>query len=115
MWSKLLIGVALFAFLHILVWFSANLQFVKGFDAQRTLFICVMLAVPISLSAYYASKFTYEALENSLWAVRFIGFGTSYLVFPILTWLLLGESMFSLKTLTCVGLSVLIVYIQVFW
>jgi hypothetical protein len=36
-------------------------------------------------------------------------------VFPILTWWLLKESMFTPKTMVCIALSFLIVCIQVFW
>ena len=75
----------------------------------------VTLAIPTSLAAYYASRFTYAALDEQVWAVRFIGFGTSYLVFPLLTWWLLKESMFTPKTLICIMLSMLIIAIQVFW
>ena len=101
--------------LHALVWFSTNLQFVKGVDPSKTIWYAVALAIPTTLVAYFATRFTYSALEDSLWAVRFVGFGTSYLIFPILTWGFLGESMFTLKTLICVFLSLLIVCIQVFY
>ena len=70
------------------------------------------LAIPTSLLAYYATRIGYSALGDSVWSLRFIGFGTSYLVFPVLTWLLLGESMFNLKTMLCIGLSFVIVGIQ---
>jgi len=98
-----------------MVWFAANLQFVKGFESSKTLLYTIILSAPISITAYYATRITYSSLEDSLWAVRFIAFGMSYLIFPILTWALLGESMFTLKTISCVFLSILIVYIQVFY
>ncbi len=113
--AKLIIGCFLFCLLHVMVWFSTNLQFVKGFESSRTLLYAIGLSIPITVTAYFATKITYTALEDSLWAVRFIAFGMSYLVFPVLTWALLGESMFTLKTLSCVLLSILIVFIQVFY
>lgn len=115
MWYQLLISALLFTVLHIFVWFSANLQFVKDMDQERSLFIALMLSIPITLCAYYATRVAYSALDGSLWSVRFIGFGISYLVFPILTWAVLGESMFTFKTLSCILLSFIIVYIQVFF
>ena len=115
LWGNLGIGVALFVVLHIMIWFSTNLQFVSETAAQKSLAVTLALSIPISLCAYYGSRFTYEALENSVWAVRFIGFGTSYLIFPILTWVLLRESMLTPKTLVCILLSIIIVCIQVFW
>ena len=115
MWSNLLIGVTFFIVLHVMVWFSTNLQFVNSEISDKSLLISLFLAIPISLCAYYGSRFTYTGLDSSVWAVRFIGFGTSYLIFPILTWVILKESMFTPKTLVCILLSAVIVCIQVFW
>ena len=70
-------------------------------------------SVPISLCAYYASRLGYGELGDSAWGVRFLAFGTSYLVFPVLTYLMLGESMFTFKTMICVALSVIIISIQI--
>lgn len=111
---QLILGVSLFILLHTFVWFSANLQFVEGFESSKVIWISLLLSIPTTLCAFYASKATYAAMDDSLWAVRFIAFGISYLIFPVLTWIFLHESMFTLKTLLCVSLSLLIVCIQVF-
>ena len=113
-YNVLLIALCLFLVTHSLVWFSVNLQFVSGEWADKSLLITLVIGIPTSLAAYYASRYGYMALEESAWGVRFLGFGTSYLVFPILTWFLLGESMFTLKTTICIFLSVLILLIQIF-
>jgi hypothetical protein len=42
-----------------------------------------------------------------------VAFGISYLIFPALTWYFLNESMFTWKTMTCILLSFIILYIQV--
>ena len=115
LWGKLAIGMLLFTGLHTLVWFSTNLQFMKTDIAAKSLQISVLLAIPATMCAYFASKSTYQALDGSVWAVRFIGFGTSYLVFPILTYIMLKESMFTPKTLTCTFLAFIIVLIQIYW
>ena len=112
---KFFLGVLLFILTHILVWFSTNLQLVEKFNSVNTFALTVFLAIPTSVTAYYATRLVYDSLEDSLWAVRFVGFGVSYLVFPILTWMMLGESMFTPKTLVCIFLSLLIVLIQVFF
>lgn len=115
MWPGLFYGIVLFTTLHIGVWFSTNLQFVSEDLASKSLLISLSLAIPTTLCAYFGSRFIYEALDNSAWAVRFIGFGTSYLIFPALTWILLKESMLTPKTMLCIFLSFVIVCIQVFW
>ena len=107
-------GLGIFALVvvHILVWITTNLQLVEGWkDSDKIWWIIVGLAIPTSVVAAYATKLLYASSE-SVWSIRFIGFGTSYLVFPIMTWLLLHESMFTLKTTLCIFLSVVILVIQ---
>ena len=106
------IGVASLIMVHILVWLTTNLQLVEGWkDSGKVWWVIIGLAIPTSLVAAYATKSLYSSLD-SVWAIRFIGFGTSYLVFPVMTWILLGESMFTLKTLLCIALSIVILMIQ---
>ncbi len=103
----------LFLLLHIFVWFSSNSQFISESWNQKSFYIMLGVSIPISLCAYYASRLGYAELGDSAWGVRFLAFGTSYLVFPLLTYMMLGESMFTLKTLICVALSIVIISIQI--
>ena len=112
---KLLTGMLLILCLHTMIWFSANLQFVKNDIATKSLYIALAFAIPVTLCGYYGTRYIYEALDGSVWAVRFVGFGLSYFTFPLLTWYYLNESMFTIKTMLCICLSVLILCIQVFW
>mgnify|MGYP003122973765 FL=1 len=113
--KKLIIGVCLWILLHFMVWWCTNLQFVKDYWRENAIYVALVLAIPITLAGFFATRFTYEGLGNTLWGARFIAFGTSYLIFPVLTWLVLKESMFTTKTLLCILLSFLIITIQVFW
>jgi hypothetical protein len=103
--------------LHILVWFSANGQFIKenSFFNNHSLAFAILAGPIIGLLGYYGNKLIYGALSGSVWQIRFIGFGLSYLVFPVLTWVLLGETMLTVKTIICILLSVLILFIQIYW
>ena len=111
---KLLIVFVSYLIVHALVWFSTNLQLVENFDKSKALMWCAGLAIPTSLAAYWATKLSYEYFDSA-WSVRLVGHGTSYLVFPALTWVLLSESPFSTKTMICIGLSLMIVAVQVFY
>ena len=102
-----------FMALQVAAWFSTNLQLAAGYSPTKTLAVALILAVPTTLLAYYGTKFGYEALGGA-WSVRFFAFAVSYLVFPILTWYILGESMFTLKTMSCVVLSIIIILIQIY-
>ena len=111
--SQLLFGATLFTLMHIGVWWGTNAQFIQGWSHKHALALSLALSIPITLLAFFASRNLYEALDGQLWAVRFVAFGISYLVFPILTWHFLGESMFTAKTIACILLSCLIIYIQI--
>ena len=110
---QLMFGAFLFTLMHVGVWWGTNAQFIEGWSRKEALILSACLSLPITLLAFFASKQLYEALDSQLWAVRFVAFGISYLVFPILTWYFLGESMFTTKTITCIFLSCLIIYIQI--
>jgi hypothetical protein len=101
-----------FMSLHIFVWFSTNLQLLDA-PSIKPIYISLLLCVPTTLAAYFGTKFGYAAFEAA-WSIRFFGFAVSYFVFPILTWWILGESMFTTKTILCILLSFLILAIQIY-
>ena len=73
-----------------------------------------IFAIPTQYFFLYGMKFAVEEL-GEVWGARLMGFGLSYLIFPLLTYYYFGENMFAPKTLICVALSFAIVGIQVFW
>ena len=110
---NLVATVGLFLLCHTLIWFGTNLQLLDGWDKSKSLTLSVLLAIPISLLSYYGTHYGFKAM-GALWPVRFLAFSLSYLVFPVLTWVYLKESPFTLKTTLCVGLSFAMIAIQVF-
>jgi len=111
---KILIGVVLFTIGNILAWFQFNSQFVWGWWKDKPILPNLIFAIPMGLCFWYAIKYIMED-TNLLWTSKLIGFGVSNIVFAILTYLLLKESIFAPKTLICLLLSVVIVGIQVAW
>lgn len=107
---NLIVSILLFMTMHVLVWFSSNAQLVESMK-DRAMLLCLLLAIPTSLVSLHAVKHGYEAFD-SLWSVRLLGFGISYLIFPLLTWVLLKESPFSVKTMICIALSFAIIGVQ---
>ena len=112
--QNLVIGCTLLILTGVSAWYGTNLQFVSEWWKQRPLFTITLFAFPTSFMAYFGTQYTYLALE-SLWGVRLLAYGLSYLVFPIRTWYYLGESLFQTKTILCIILSLLILCIQLFW
>lgn len=107
-------SLILFFCLHTAIWFSTNYQFTNKLTEKSSLLICLALAIPISVSAFYASKYAYEYFESA-WSVKLVGFGIGYIVFPILTWFYLHESPFSIKTMTSILLAFIIIGVQLFF
>ena len=104
----------IFCLMHTFVWYSTNYQLADGADFKRSLIICAIMAMPISLLAFFGTKYSYE-IFNSAWSVKLFSFSIGYLVFPILTWLYLNESPFTTKTIVCIFLATLIVCIQLYF
>ena len=94
-----------------LVFFQHNLQFINPYFKDKSSLLILTLSLPISYLYYYA--WTYFVLNNgSVWSARFIFFGLSYFVYPVLAYVFMNETPFSLKTLLCTFLSVMILVIQ---
>ena len=100
-----------FLLANILVWYQLNSQLVWDWaKGTKSMWIMYLLGIPISLLFWYATKIGYIGFGN-LWAVRFMGFATSMLTFPIMTWLYLGETI-TLKTLVTILLAIIIMILQ---
>jgi hypothetical protein len=106
--------MACFVACHVFAWFGNSLQFISEWWKERPIFTVALFSMPIGLTSYYGMRFTYEAM-GSLWSARFLGYATSFLIFPALTWWLMNESMLTTKTLTCILLSFVIMWIQITW
>lgn len=112
--NKFVLSFLLFSVTNVIVWFQLNGYRISEFLDKHQVLVVLVTAIPIGLGYFYAWKLGFEGV-GSFWSVRLLGFGSSYLAFPILTHLLLNESMFTPKIITGVGLSFLIVFIQIFW
>ncbi len=110
---SILIGVLVFTLGQIGGWFQLNSQFLWKWWENKPFISAVIFGLPTSVLFWYAWR-TVSTHTESVWSARFIGSGTGFLVFPILTYFLLGESMFTVKTISCLTLAILILLIQIF-
>ena len=107
----ILITILLFFFNNIVIWYQLNGQLVWPFwKTWKGITISLLMGIPITALFWYATKIGYQGFGN-LWAVRFMGFATSMMTFPIMTWLYLGETI-SLKSMISLGLAVIIMLLQ---
>tara|TARA_B100001250_G_scaffold376834_1_gene365415 strand:+ start:382 stop:726 length:345 start_codon:yes stop_codon:yes gene_type:complete len=108
----IIITILLFFFNNIIIWYQLNSQLVwEWAKGPKSMWIMALLGIPISLLFWWATKIGYEGFGN-LWAVRFMGFATSMMTFPIMTYLYLGEVM-TMKTILTLILALAIMLIQI--
>ena len=110
--SHLIILTILIFFLNnIVIWYQLNSQLVWDFwKTPKGIVISILMGIPISAMFWLATKWGYAGF-GTLWPVRFMGFATSMMTFPIMTWLYLGEVM-TLKTIITMVLAVIIMLLQ---
>ena len=106
-----ILTILIFLLNNILIWYQLNSQLVWDWaKGTKSMLVMSLLGIPISMLFWYATKWGYIGFGN-LWAVRFMGFATSMLTFPIMTWLYLGETI-TLKTLVTILLALIIMLLQ---
>ena len=107
----ILITILIFFMNNILIWFQLNGQLVWDFwKSWKGITLSLLMGIPITALFWWATKIGYQGFGN-LWSVRFMGFATSMISFPIMTWLYLGEVL-TLKTILSLILAVAIMLLQ---
>ena len=108
---KIFYTTLLFMLANIIIWYQLNSQLVwKWAEGWKSMWIMSLLGIPISLLLWQCTKIGYIAFGN-LWAVRFMSFAISMLVFPVMTYFYLGEPM-TLKVWVTLLLAIIIMLLQ---
>ena len=94
------------------VFFQHNLQFINPYFKDKTHILILTMSIPISYLYFYAWTYFVTNSNGSVWAARFMFFGLSYLVYPILAYAFMNQSPLTLKTILCTILSVVILLVQ---
>ena len=111
-YSKVIWTIVIFLINNVLIWYQLNGQLVwKFWTTPKGIVISLIMGIPITALFWYATKIGYVGF-GSLWAVRFMGFATSMMTFPIMTYLYLGEPM-TLKVIATITLAIVIMIIQI--
>ena len=110
--SHLIILTILIFFLNnIFIWYQLNGQLVWNFwKTPKGIALSLLMGIPITALFWIATKWGYQGF-GTLWPVRFMGFATSMMTFPIMTWLYLGEVK-TLKTIITMVLALIIMLLQ---
>lgn len=111
--KSLILGSFLFLLGQVAVWYQINGQFLSSWIKQHPI-VMSLLGIPISYIYIYATHYTVQAFDGSLWPQRLIGFSMGMLAFAFLTYIHLNESL-TPKTIVTLGLAVAILLIQILW
>ena len=107
----ILITILIFFINNILIWYQLNGQLVWDFwKSWKGIGVSLLMAIPITALFWYATKIGYIGFGN-LWAVRFMGFATSMISFPFITYFMLGEGI-TIKTALSILLATVILLLQ---
>ena len=107
----IVLTILIFFLNNIIIWYQLNGQLVWDFwKSTKGIIIMLLMGIPISGLFYMGTRIGYDGF-GSLWSVRLLGFATSMMTFPIMTWLYLGE-MITLKTGISVLLAIIIMLLQ---
>ena len=109
----LCMGILFFLMANVIAWFQFNGQFLWDTWRDNPFLTNLLLAVPTGMCFWYAIRHIF-LYSGEYWSSKLIGFGVSNFVFAILTWIHLGESIFTLKTTLCLVLASAIMAIQIF-
>ena len=96
-----------------MTWFQLNGQFLWNWFKDHP-FLLALLGVPISYLYMWATKFTVDGFNGTMWPARFMGFGIGILIYGLLVGIFFNE-VFQIKTLISIILAVSILVIQIYW
>ena len=106
-----ILTILIFFINNIIIWYQLNGQLVWDFwKSPKGIITSLLMGIPITGMFWLATKWGYIGF-GTLWPVRFMGFATSMMTFPVMTWLYLGETI-TLKTLITILLAIIIMILQ---
>ena len=109
--KEIIYCILIFCINNSIIGYQLNSQLVwEWAKGGKAMWLMALMGIPISLLFWWGTKIGYEGFGN-LWSVRFMGFATSMISFPIMTWLYLGEVM-TMKTILTLGLAAIIMLLQ---
>lgn len=108
---RIMLGALVFMAANAVAWFQTNSMILNKWASDNSLLIALILSPIAGMLYAHGTKFLYGEL-SSLWSVRFISFGISYMVFIPLTWYFFGEQVFTIKNVISFFLCVALISIQ---
>lgn len=110
--TSIILAFTLFAAGQAFAWFQLFSQHVWPWWQGKALLAIPIFGLPAGVCFYYGVQIAYKVIGEA-WGPRMMIFAASYISFPLLTYFLMGESIFTLKTILCIMLSMTIIAVQI--
>ena len=104
--------VILMILTNIMFWFGSNTQFLVK-NQRLAVIVCVVFGILAALISFYTNKCSYG--NFTMWELRMMAFSSSYVTFPLFTWIFFNEPITHPKTLISIAISCVLVCVQIFW
>ncbi len=111
--SKLVVGIIYAVMAQILTYLQLQGN-IRWNLYQKYPIIIYGLSIPMTYLYIKSVMAFVEAFDGQVWPSRLIGFAIGMVVFTILTEIFFKEPI-TTKTLITIGLSVMIILVQIFW
>ena len=107
--KEILYCVLILFFAQIVIWFQLNAQ-VKWDWFKDNYLLMSILGMPISYALLHSTRLGFQGF-GELWPIRLLGFAVGMIIFPIITYMVLGEGI-TLKTGISITLAGIIMLLQ---
>jgi hypothetical protein len=109
-----IIGFTYLTISYLMIWFQLYGSIKSSWLKQNNYWFMYIVALPISYFITEGTRLILIEYKDSTWAVRFISFSINMFIFTIMSYLINNEGI-NLKSLVCIGLTIIILLIQIFW
>ena len=109
----MIIAIILFAIGNVLAWFQSNSQFIWKWWYDHPISTILIYSIPTSFAFFFGWRYAVESM-GTLWSARMLGFGISTIIFGLMTYAIMEESI-TYKTAICLILAIAIILIQILW
>jgi len=110
---KLILGIVILTFVYIIGWHQLYGQFISDWYKKYQNWL-VLVSIPTTLLSIYSVKLINEYFNGKMWPNRILTFSIGIVMFTVLTQIYFNEKL-NMKTFVLIGLSTLIVVLQVIW
>jgi hypothetical protein len=113
-YKQIAYATVLFVIGHVILWYQSNSQFFSEWAKDHKILMAFILGPPASILFVMGVGLVSEGTGGAIWPTRFIPNSIGLLVFTLMTYFIFQQGL-DMKNGICLGLSVLIIAIQVLW